>query len=66
MLELASVDRKGSAESTGNVSGMIPLKRVELRNQTPQWIEWTGYLEAGFEPEARFRNGPIAAKRMVR
>ncbi|MGB2501776.1 MAG: DUF1587 domain-containing protein, partial [Mariniblastus sp.] len=66
VLEIASVDRKGSAESTGNVSKMIPLKRVELIDNTPQWIEWTGYLEAGFEPEVRFRNGPIAAKRMVR
>ncbi|MDA7918374.1 DUF1592 domain-containing protein [Mariniblastus sp.] len=66
VLEIASVDRKGSDESTGNVSKMIPLKRVELLDDTPQWIEWTGYLEAGFEPEIRFRNGPIAAKRMVR
>jgi hypothetical protein len=66
VLELASVDRRGSVKSTGNVSQMISLKRIELTSEKPQWIEWTGYLEAGYEPEVRFRNGPLAAKRMIR
>ncbi|MEM7147493.1 MAG: DUF1592 domain-containing protein, partial [Verrucomicrobiota bacterium] len=66
VLEIASVDRRGSAESTGNISHEVILKRVELTNEEPQWIEWTGYLEEHYEPEVRFRNGPIAAKRLVR
>ncbi|MEO0445976.1 MAG: DUF1592 domain-containing protein [Verrucomicrobiota bacterium] len=66
VLELASVDRRGSAESTGNISHEVILKRVELTSEEPQWIEWTGHLEEYYEPEVRFRNGPIAAKRMIR
>ena len=45
---------------------MISLARVELTNEEPEWFEWDVYMEAGFEPEVRFRNGPMAAKRMVR
>lgn len=66
VLELAAVDRRGSVESTGNVSRMTSLARIELTNEEPQWFEWDVYIESGFEPEVRFRNGPLAAKRMVR
>ena len=66
VMEIAAVDRQGSVESTGNVSKMISLARVELTNEEPEWFEWDVYMEAGFEPEVRFRNGPMAAKRMVR
>ena len=66
VLELAAVDRRGSVESTGNVSRMTSLARIELTNEQPEWFEWNVYIEAGFEPEVRFRNGPLAAKRMVR
>ncbi|PHR90437.1 MAG: hypothetical protein COA78_35335 [Blastopirellula sp.] len=66
VMELAAVDRKGSVTSTGNVSKMTSLARIELTNEEPQWFEWDVYMEAGFEPEVRFRNGPLAAKRMVR
>ena len=66
VMEIAAVDRQGSVESTGNVSKMISLARVELTNEDPEWFEWDVYMEAGFEPEVRFRNGPMAAKRMVR
>ncbi len=66
VMEIAAVDRRGSVESTGNVSKMISLVRVELTNEEPEWFEWDVYMEAGFEPEVRFRNGPMAAKRMVR
>ncbi|MEE2797568.1 MAG: DUF1592 domain-containing protein [Planctomycetota bacterium] len=66
VMEIAAVDRRGSVESTGNVSKMISLARVELTNEEPEWFEWDVYMEAGFEPEVRFRNGPMAAKRMVR
>ncbi|MGY8769969.1 MAG: DUF1592 domain-containing protein [Pirellulales bacterium] len=66
VMELASVDRKGSVTSTGNVSKMTSLARIELTNEEPQWFEWNVYMEAGYEPEVRFRNGPLAAKRMVR
>ena len=45
---------------------MISLARIELVNEEPQWFEWNVYMEAGYEPEIRFRNGPLAAKRMVR
>ena len=65
-MEIAAVDRRGSVVSTGNVSKMISLARVELTNEEPEWFEWDVYMEAGFEPEVRFRNGPMAAKRMVR
>ena len=66
VMEIAAVDRRGSVESTGNVSKMISLARIELINEEPQWFEWTVYMEAGYEVEVRFRNGPLAAKRMVR
>ena len=66
VMEIAAVDRRGSVESTGNVSKMISLARVELTNEEPELFEWNVYMEAGFEPEVRFRNGPMAAKRMVR
>jgi hypothetical protein len=66
VMELASVDRKGSVKSTGNVSKMTSLARIELTNEEPQWFEWDVYMDAGYEPEVRFRNGPAAAKRMVR
>ena len=66
VMEIAAVDRRGSVESTGNVSKMTSLARVELTNEEPEWFEWKAYMEAGYEPEVRFRNGPLAAKRMVR
>ncbi len=66
VMEVAAVDRRGSVESTGNVSQMTSLARIELTNEEPKWFEWDVFMEAGFEPEVRFRNGPMAAKRMVR
>ena len=66
VMEVAAVDRRGSVESTGNVSKLTSLARIELTNEQPQWFEWHVYLDAGYEPEVRFRNGPMAAKRMVR
>ena len=66
VMEIAAVDRRGSVTSTGNVSKMISLARIELTNEEPKWFEWQVYMEAGYEPEVRFRNGPMAAKRMVR
>lgn len=66
VMELASVDRRGSVESSGNVSKMTSLARIELTNEEPQWFEWDVFMEAGYEPEVRFRNGPLSAKRMVR
>ena len=66
VMEIAAVDRRGSVESTGNVSKMTSLARIELTNEEPRWFQWNVYMEAGFEPEIRFRNGPMAAKRMVR
>ena len=66
VMEIAAVDRRGSVESTGNVSKMTSLARIELTNEEPKWFEWKVYMESGFEPEVRFRNGPLAAKRMVR
>ncbi len=66
VMELASVDRRGSVESSGNVSKMTSLARIELTNEEPQWFQWDVYMEAGYEPEVRFRNGPLSAKRMVR
>lgn len=66
VMEIAAVDRRGSVESTGNVSKMTSLARIELTNEEPQWFQWNVYMEAGYEPEVRFRNGPLAAKRMVR
>ncbi len=66
VMEVAAVDRRGSVESTGNVSKMTSLARIELTNEEPQWFQWKVYIETGFEPEIRFRNGPLAAKRLVR
>ncbi|MCP4785359.1 MAG: DUF1592 domain-containing protein [Fuerstiella sp.] len=66
VMEIASVDRKGSVTSTGNVSKMTSLARVELTNEDPRWFEWEVYMDAGYEPEVRFRNGPLAAKRLIR
>ena len=66
VMEIAAVDRRGSVTSTGNVSKMTSLARIELTNEEPQWFQWNVYLEAGYEPEVRFSNGPLAAKRMVR
>lgn len=66
VLELAAVDRRGSVTSNGNVSKMKSLERIELTNEEPQWFQWDVHLDEGYEPEIRFRNGPIAAKRMVR
>ncbi|MBL48284.1 MAG: hypothetical protein CMP28_04945 [Roseibacillus sp.] len=66
VMEIAAVDRRGSVTSTGNVSKMVSLARVELTNAEPRWFQWDVYMEAGYEPEVRFRNGPLAAKRMVR
>ena len=45
---------------------MTSLARIELTNERPKWFEWNVYMESGYEPEVRFRNGPLAAKRMVR
>ncbi|MBT4013744.1 MAG: DUF1592 domain-containing protein [Planctomycetaceae bacterium] len=66
VLEIASVDRRGSVTSAGNVSNMVSLTTYELTSAEPQWFEWTGYLEQGYEPEVRFRNGTSAAKRLTR
>ena len=66
VMEIAAVDRRGSVESTGNVSKMTSLARIELTNEEPRWFQWKVFMEAGYEPEVRFRNGPLAAKRMVR
>ncbi|MEM7476910.1 MAG: DUF1592 domain-containing protein [Planctomycetota bacterium] len=66
VMEIAAVDRRGSVTSTGNVSKMNSLARIELTNEQSEWFQWEVYLESGYEPEVRFRNGPLAAKRMVR
>ena len=67
VMEFASVDRKGSTAGTsGNVTNAVSLTTFELEEAEPEWFEWTGYLEKGFEPEVRFRNGTAAAKRLVR
>jgi len=66
VLEIASVDRRGSVTSAGNVSKMVSLTTYELTSAEPQWFEWTGYLEKGYEPEVRFRNGTSATKRLTR
>ncbi len=66
VLELAAVNREGSVESEGSVSEMKTLALEELTNEEPQWFEWEVYLEKGYEPEVRFRNGTTAAKRLVR
>ena len=67
VMEFASVDRKGSTTvGIGNVTKSVSLTSFELTDAKPQWFEWTGYLEKGYEPEVRFRNGTTAAKRLVR
>ena len=66
VMEVAAVDRRGSVESSGNVSDMTSLACIELTNEQPRWFEWTVFIESGYEPEIRFRNGPMAAKRLVR
>jgi len=66
LLEISAVDRQGSVTSTGNVSRERSLAMVELINEQPQWFEWDVYMEKGYEPEVRFRNGTTATKRMVR
>lgn len=66
VMEIAAVDRRGSVTSSGSVSDMASLALIELTNEDPEWFEWKVYLDKGYEPEVRFRNGPIAAKRMVR
>tara|TARA_B100000963_G_scaffold157696_1_gene137218 strand:- start:4578 stop:6200 length:1623 start_codon:yes stop_codon:yes gene_type:complete len=65
-MELASVDRKGSSAVSGNITKAVSLTTFELEEEQPEWFEWTGYLEKGYEPEVRFRNGTAAAKRLVR
>ena len=64
-MELAAVNREGSVESTGNITTQRTLALVELTSEQPQWFEWTVDLERGEEPEVRFRNGPIRAKRQA-
>ena len=67
VMEFASVDRKGStAGASGNVTNAVSLTTFELEEAEPGWFEWTGYLEKGYEPEVRFRNGTAAAKRLTR
>jgi hypothetical protein len=67
VMEFASVDRKGStAGASGNVTNAVSLTTFELEKAEPGWFEWTGYLEKGYEPEVRFRNGTAAAKRLTR
>jgi hypothetical protein len=67
VMGFASVDRKGSTSvGIGNVTKSIPLTSFELTGAEPEWFEWTGYLEKGYEVEVRFRNGTAAAKRLVR
>ena len=67
VMEFASVDRKGSTAGTsGNVTNAVSLTTFELKEAEPEWFEWTGYIEKGYEPEVRFRNGTAAAKRLVR
>ena len=66
VMEVAAVDQRGSVTSTGNVSKMTSLARIELTNEEPQWFQCDVYLAAGYEVKVRFHNGPMAAKRMVR
>ena len=67
VMGFASVDRKGSTSvGVGNVTKSVPLTSFELTGAEPEWFEWTGYLEKGYEVEVRFRNGTAAAKRLVR
>ena len=66
VLELAAVNREGSVTSSGSVSEYRSIALEELTRPEPQWLEWKVYLEKGFEPEIRFRNGTLATKRLVR
>ena len=66
VLELAAVNREGSVTSSGSVSEYRSVALEELTSSEPQWLEWDVYLEKGFEPEIRFRNGTAATKRLVR
>ncbi|MEL7500604.1 MAG: DUF1592 domain-containing protein [Planctomycetota bacterium] len=66
VLELATVDREGSVESTGSITTERSEGLVELTSEEPAWFEWTIHIEQGFEPEVRFRNGTTATKRLVR
>ncbi len=67
VMEFTSVDRRGSTTvGVGNVTKSVSLALFELTDAKPKWFEWKGYLEKGYEPEVRFRNGTSAAKRLVR
>jgi hypothetical protein len=66
VLEVATVDREGSVESTGSITTERSVGLAELTNEEPAWLEWTTHIDQGFEPEVRFRNGTTATKRLVR
>ncbi|MEM9644601.1 MAG: DUF1592 domain-containing protein [Planctomycetota bacterium] len=66
VLEVATVDREGSVESTGSITNECSVGLAELTSEQPAWFEWTTYIDKGFEPEVRFRNGTTATKRLVR
>ena len=66
VLEVATVDREGSVESTGSITTERSVGLAELTSDQPAWYEWTTHITQGFEPEVRFRNGTTATKRLVR
>lgn len=66
VLEVATVDREGSVESTGSITTQRSVGLAELTSEEPAWFEWTTHIDQGFEPEVRFRNGTTATKRLVR
>ncbi|MDG1895376.1 MAG: DUF1592 domain-containing protein [Fuerstiella sp.] len=66
VLEVATVDREGSVESTGSITTERSVGLAELTSEEPKWFEWTTHIDQGFEPEFRFRNGTTATKRLVR
>ncbi len=66
VLEVATVDREGSVESTGSITTQRSVGLAELTTEEPKWFEWTTHIDRGFEPEVRFRNGTTATKRLVR
>ncbi|TWT84953.1 hypothetical protein CA13_64340 [Planctomycetes bacterium CA13] len=66
VLEVATVDREGSVESTGSITTERSEGLAELTSEEPAWFEWTIHIDQGFEPEVRFRNGTTATKRLVR
>ena len=66
VLEVATVDREGSVESSGSITTERSVGLVELTSEEPEWFEWTIHIDQGFEPEVRFRNGTTATKRLVR